>query len=491
MKKARYLFGIALLLGFALPGAAMQPTPCAHAPHDVTPLSRGDWVEQASGFTTGGRGINYISIVNENISWAQGYDGFNPSSPCQDFTRTIDGGTTWTPGTIPGIPDLKFSMIDALDANTTWACMLAASSPGPQGIYKTSDGGATWQRQATAAFNSSTTVSYPDCVHFFDANIGWCLGDPRDGYFEMYTTNDSGINWTRVPSANIPPPLNGEYGVTGYSTAINSTLWFGTSRGRVYKSIDYGYHWTVAQTTDSAFVKPVFRDLYHGLALDVNLDSSPHLSETSDGGTTWTDVPFTGVCYDNSICYVPGTPNMYVSVGAASAASGASFSLNGGHTWVDYPEFQNNTIPTQLLSVAFTTNQVGWAGSFNTNETSGGVWKHISSGGPNPVFTIDTFDGWGLTVDVKNTGEGNATNVRCSIAISGGLWMQQRDFTRTTSLIATSGNFSFTERVIGIGLGILKSKPVPSITITVTCSENVSATKTVNAKIFLWNVMLL
>jgi len=495
MYNARYLsaagFAFMILTGIIVPGAAaMQQTPLRDPSGMMKPSQRGEWIEQASGFPTASRGINYISIVDENISWAQGYDGRHPSDPCQNYTRTLDGGTTWTASTIPGVPELKFSMLYALDADTAWACMLAASSPGPQGIYKTSDGGSTWHYQAAAAFDPSTDVSYPDCVHFFDANTGWCLGDPRDGYFEIYTTNDSGANWTRVPSINIPEPLTDEYGVTGFYTAIGSTVWFGTSLGRLYKSVDQGHHWTVAQTTDRGFIKPAFRDADHGLVLDVNQDAIPLLSETSDGGTTWTDVLFTGACYDNSICYIPGTSNMYVSVGAATNASGAAYSFDGGHTWNDYAEFQNHTPSTQLLSVAFTTHKIGWAGSFNSNETTGGVWKHMTSEGPSPIFAIDVFDGKGLTLNVINAGDRNATNVSCAIRITGGLWIQQRAFTQTTPLLTPGGNFSFTEKVIGIGLGIIKSIPVPSIAITVTCSENVSAAKTAHAKIFLWNVML-
>jgi hypothetical protein len=108
---------------------------------------------------------------------------------------------------------------------------------------------------------------------------------------------------------------------------------------------------------------------------------------------------------------------------------------------------------------------------------------------PKPQFTIDVTGGKGLNVNIKNVGNGNATNVSIGIAIANGLWIKQRDFTETKSSIVVGGNFSFTEKVMGIALGIIK-KPIPSITITVTCSENVTATRTVNAKIFLSKVTL-
>lgn len=491
MKKANYLLEaivtIAILAAFVMPGSAiMQQTSFVNSTHGVKPMSRNvEWFEQASGFPIASRGIDYISVVNENVVWADGYDGLNALGPCQDFTKTIDGGATWTANTIPGQEGLKFSMIFALDADTAWACMYAASTGGTQGIFKTTNGGNTWVYQSTAAFDPSSSVSFPDCVHFFDANNGWCLGDPRDGYFEIYTTTDGGNLWNRVPSASIPAPQSGEFGVVGYYTAIGDTLWFGTNQGRVYKSIDKGYTWTVATTTDPAYVKPAFKDANHGLVIDLNVAATAILSETSDGGATWTNVPFTGICYDNDLCYVPGTTNMYISCGGATGLSGASYSLDGGHTWNDYAEVNG----IQLLSLGFAAGKVGWAGAFNTDETTGGVWKHVPSEVPQPLFTIDVTGGKGLSVNVKNIGDGDATGINYSVSIVGGFWMKQRDFSGTHGSLVAGANFSFTESVMGIGLGIIK-KPVPSITITVTCSENVTAVKTVSAKIFLSKVTL-
>jgi photosystem II stability/assembly factor-like uncharacterized protein len=488
--KTKYLLEavvtIAILASFVMPGAAvMQQTTFMNVSHGVKPLPRAEWVEQASGFPTASRGIDFISVVDENVAWAAGYDGFNPSGPCQDFTRTVNGGTTWVADTIPGVPELKFSMLYAFDADHCWAITWSAAGSGPQGVYYTDDGGSTWTYQATAAFDPSSSVSFPDCVHFFDANTGWCMGDPRDGYYEIYTTNDSGTTWERVPSVNIPAPQAGEFGVVGYYTAIGDTLWFGTNQGRLYKSTDRGHHWTVAQTTDTAYIKPAFKDADHGLVIDLNAAASAVLSETSDGGLTWTDVPYTGNCYDNDLCYVPGTTNMYISVGGATALSGASYSLDGGHSWTDYDEVAG----IQLLALGFTANKIGWAGSFNTDETTGGVFKHLQSGVPKPQFTIEVTGGKGLIVNLKNVGDGDATNVNCVVNITGGLWVKQRVFTENIPSIVSGGSSSFTEKVMGIGLGIIK-KPVPSITLTVTCAENVSATRTVNAKILFSNVIL-
>ncbi len=80
-----------------------------------------------------------MHCVDANIVWAVAYDGTDVPAPCQDFTKTIDGGN-WTPGFINGADGLRSAMIFALDANKAWVPMYAAAG-GVQGIYYTSDGG--------------------------------------------------------------------------------------------------------------------------------------------------------------------------------------------------------------------------------------------------------------------------------------------------------------------------------------------------------------
>lgn len=476
---------IAVALAFVMPvtAATSKTSVVTMASQEPKNIFRDvEWIEQATGFSDASRGIDYVHCVDENIVWAVAYDGTNTQAPCQDFTKTIDGGN-WTPGIIFGADGLRSAMIFALDANTAWVPMWAASG-GVQGIYYTSDGGSTWARQPTALF--SDPASFPDCVHFWDANVGWCLGDPIGGYFEIYTTTDGGVTWTRVPQADIPDPLSGEWAVVGYYDVIGDTIWFGTNVGRVYKSPDRGLHWTVVQTTLSAYIKPTFKDANNGLVIDLNVAANALLAETSDGGATWQDVPVTGPCHDADLLYIPGTTNMYISTGANVDAGdlGASYSLDGGHTWTDYAE----QVGLQMMNLDFVEGKIGWAGAFNTDDVTGGIWKHIPSETPKPVLTISVTGGKGFTVKINNIGEANATNVTCAITITGGLVIKPKDFSGSQLTLGIGQNFTIPCAPKGIGLGFLT--PMPSIKIDVTCSEGVNATKIVAAKIFFSKVTL-
>lgn len=399
MNKIKYLLKAAVILGivfaFVVPTTAMtektQPTMTKITTYNrlqkILNLNPG-WVEQASNFWEPSRGIHYMHAVNDSIVWAVGYDGSGSQIPVQEFTRTTNGGESWHADIIDGAPtDGDTAMIFALDDMTAWVPIYTVSGAN-QGIWKTSDGGVTWAQQTTANF----TGGFPNTVHFWDENVGWCMGDPVGGYYEIYTTSDGGENWIRVPQGNIPAPQSSiEYGVVGYYDVVGDTVWFGTQDanygGRVFKSTDRGHNWTVSPIifTAGSYIDIRFKDALHGLAMDKNF-TTPSLAETSDGGDTWTSISFTGTCYGADFDYVPGTDNMYVSTGVNfNDLYGASYSLDGGHTWTIWAELSQYV---QLFGTTWVEGRIGWAGNFNLDEFTGGVYKYTPEGNQAPTAPV-------------------------------------------------------------------------------------------------------
>ena len=153
----------------------------------------GEWIAQNSGFSASSRGINYISIADANTVWATAYDGSGGGANVQEFTKTTNGGQTWTPGTINlGNSGLGISMVHAIDANTAWVAAYPTAGGQTGGIWKTTNGGNSWSRQNSASYNNA--ASFTNVVYFWDANVGFCQGDPINGEFELYTTNNGGDN---------------------------------------------------------------------------------------------------------------------------------------------------------------------------------------------------------------------------------------------------------------------------------------------------------
>jgi hypothetical protein len=339
--------------------------------HEVTVANFG-WVPQASAFTRKHRAIQSIHVVDSLIVWATAANGDNPTRPVQEFTRTKNGGETWTTGIINDCDHTIPAMIFALNADTAFCPMFMPSGSGQQCIYVTRNGGISWTRKFNAWF--SNAASFPNVIHFFNKNEGFCMGDPVDGEFEIYIVSDGGYNWwIRVAAENIPDPETGENGIISYCSAAGNKAWFGTTKGRVYRTSDKGLHWDVSTTTLAGKEVDVeFANQFHGLAQDRSADTKGALSETFDGGITWSAVSITGQVGTHDLCYVPGTDNTWVSTGAG-AAKGAFYSYDGGHSWARFA----GTEAFQFLAVDFISKSNGWAGGFNESSTRGGVFKFL------------------------------------------------------------------------------------------------------------------
>jgi PKD repeat protein len=331
----------------------------------------GEWLVQNSGFTAASRGINHISIVDANTVWATAYDGSGTATNIQQFTKTTDGGVTWTPGTINiQNANLGISMIHAASASKAWLAAYPNAAGQIGGIWITTNGGTTWTRQNTATFNNA--ASFTNAVHFWDELEGVCMGDPINNEFEIYRTTNGGTTWTLVGGANIPNPQANEFGYTRQMEVVGNNVWFGTSKGRIYYSSNKGQTWSVftSPVTDfggavvaSSSANMSFTSTTNGMIIN----QAGNVWTTTNSGSTWTPVSTTGTVYTGGLCYIEGT-NVAFSTGAATGASGSSYSTNGGATW--------NLIDNQQhLYVDFINPSVGWSGWFNTSATQNGMWK--------------------------------------------------------------------------------------------------------------------
>jgi len=322
-------------------------------------IAKAQWVTQASSFANSSYGINSFSIVDANVVWATAYDtAYN--TPVRKFTRTINGGTTWSAKNVNGANGWDFTSISAYNKDTAWVSMVDNNNGGGI-IYRTNDGGNNWTAQTTALFTSPD--GWADFVHFFNQNNGVCVGDSNTGYWEIYTTTNGGSTWTRISANNVPANLTGETANDNAFSVIGNTVWFGTGTGRVYKSVDKGNTWTVSSTGLTDVTRVAFKDSNNGIATDGGL-----LVKTSDGGTTWTPLFYTGSFFDYDLCYVPGTNGTYVSTGWGPGSDGSSYSTDDGATWVTLDSVGHH-------AVSFLNASTGWSGGVNTSSTVGGMFK--------------------------------------------------------------------------------------------------------------------
>jgi photosystem II stability/assembly factor-like uncharacterized protein len=334
-------------------------------------INLSDWEPQSSSFAISARGINYIHAVDSVTVWATSIDGTGTNT-INEFTKTSDGGKTWTPGQVLGGTSYGLGNICGLDSNIAYVSVYNKLAQDIVcGVYKTSDGGLTWTH-LTGALQGS--ASFADNVWFWNENEGMCHGDVKDDYFEIYTTSDGGKNWSRVPQSNIgagATPASGEGGWTSVIQAVeDSTIIFGSNKAKLYISHDRGYTWTISNTGISPITdginKICFKDKLNGIVAQTN--TTQVLKETHNGGTSWQTLAPLGPFQSYDIAYVPGTKNTFVSTG-----SGASYSFDGGHSWAQAIGTEN----FPFLAVDFVNNHSGWAGSFSQDATTNGVYNFI------------------------------------------------------------------------------------------------------------------
>lgn len=350
------------------------------------------WIIQNTHFTAASRGISYMHAVSEDVAWATAYDGSGGGATINEFAKTVDGGETWTTGQILGGTTYGIGNISALDGTTAYAAIY--NGVGNQnttcGIYKTTNGGTTWSQLPGALQGSA---SFANNVHFWNTQEGMCHGDVRDGYFEIYTTINGGMTWQRVPQANITggTPASGEGGWTSViETAGENTVMFGTNKGKVYISDDRGFHWRVTNAnitpgTNGGINMIAFTDPMNGIVAQTVAPIS--YRKTSDGGTTWETINPVGPVFTNSLSAIPGSDGIYVSTGAATGATGVSYSTDGGLNWTLFA----GTGSKQFLASDFFNNSVGYAGGFNEDANNGGMFRMLGSLGvaPGPQISTD------------------------------------------------------------------------------------------------------
>lgn len=358
------------------------------------------WTEYATAQPAVSTGVRSISIVDANTTWLNMGCGTTGCTTIRRFAKTVNGGSVWTTAAIdlgPSSTNLQIANIHGVSADVAYASVFPTAAGTLGGIWKTMDAGVSWTKQTTAAFSDSN--SFTNMVYFWNANEGIAMGDPANGYFEIYKTLDGGTNWTRIGSTPALIPLDPqEYGLHDQFAVSGNSIWIGTTFGRLLHSTDKGATWSVLQSPIPDFGGGIngnqsadfaFRDANNGL-----LQTSEYLLyNTNDGGVTWNNVPWVGVLRTFDIAAIPGLPNAYVSVGEDidTFERGSSYSPDGGFTWIsinDNPDvnYVDGGIITMLNA------NVGFAGGFNTSPTDGGIFRWnggINFGGP--IISLNAF----------------------------------------------------------------------------------------------------
>ena len=288
-----------------------------------------------------------VSVVSQKIAWASGTHG--------TYLRTTDG-RIWIPEQVPGAEALDFRAVVAFSADE--AFLMSAGSGDQSRIYHTIDAGRHWALQ----FTTKNPKGFFDSMVFWDRTHGIILGDPIPDdtgaqKFELLITDD-GETWAPLPSAQLPPALEGE----GAFAASNSCL--------------------------SILPKPVIpseaRDLGLPKASSAEEKSAAPLAQPSKSGPSASREPSEK---DGASASTPDS-NIWFATGGKVAR--VFHSSDRGRTWqvFDTP-IVHGADSEGIFSIAFRDASHG--------VIAGGDYKHPDQDGPNLAFTSDGGKTWSLS----------------------------------------------------------------------------------------------
>ncbi len=212
--------------------------------------------------------------------------------------RSIDGGATWENMGLRESGHISQIWIDPQDADHV---LVAAQGPlwsdgGDRGLYRTRDGGGSWQPvlqidEHTGVNEFVVDPRDPDTIlasTYQRRRHVWTLinGGPGSG---IHLTRDGGQSWTRI-SNGLPGADMGRIGLAGAPSApdtVYAIIEGSDDEQGVYRSTDFGHNWekrSSHMTTSPQYYNELVVDPLDDQRLYA-LDTFTQVSE--DGGTTF------------------------------------------------------------------------------------------------------------------------------------------------------------------------------------------------------------
>jgi photosystem II stability/assembly factor-like uncharacterized protein len=307
--------------------------------------------------------------------------------------RSTDGGETWTHVGLAEARNFARVRVHPTDCNTVFAAAFGhyGQENAERGIYKSTDGGASWRKvlyvdPRTGGADLSIHPVNPDLIYatLWEAwRKTWAMssGGPGSG---LYRSTDGGETWTEITHNPGLIPEGMIVGKSGISVSpVDQNRVFAiveADSGGVFRSDDGGATWTRTNTERKLRQRAFYytriyadtRDRDRVYVLNVGFFRSDDAGETFD---TTIRVPHG----DNHDLWIATADNSRMIEGNDG---GANVSVNGGRSWTD------QDFPTAQIYRLTITNHDPYflCGGQQDNSTicvpSNG-WGHLLAGGVN------------------------------------------------------------------------------------------------------------
>ncbi len=298
-----------------------------------------------------------VAPSDPNVVWAGTGEAFIRSniSIGNGIYRSTDAGKTWTHAGLDQTGRIARVVIDPRNSDVVLACALGHAY-GPQqdrGVYKTTDGGKTWQRvlfvdENTGCADIAVDPNNPRILFagMWQLEIhtwGRTSGGPGSGLFRSV---DGGVTWTRLEGHGLPKPPVGKISpqvARSNSNRVYALIETGdglpaldgskTQSGSLWRSDDGGNNWEMVSADRRLRGRTHY---YTRFAIEPDNENeayflSAEFTKTVDGGTTSIDLSGRlAPVGDNHDMWIDPTNGDRFAV---AHDDGMSFSSNRGKSW--------------------------------------------------------------------------------------------------------------------------------------------------------------
>jgi ligand-binding sensor domain-containing protein len=323
--------------------------------------------------------------------------------------KSTDGAVSWMPinaGLIDPITGIFPVDVEALAADPAHPGTLLAGTRFSE-IFKSTDGGATWEPETLGGFNVALEVS---AFQFNPSNPSIVYAASTQG---LLLSTDGGDDWTPYGDAGIP------FFTLAIDPTSPSILYAGNTNGfGILKSTNSGANWAqvntnlpvtmVSGTANWPFVVALAVDPSHPSNVYAGTFGNG-LFESADGATTWAPAN-TGmrVSYIDALAFGSGPP---ATLYAGTFGGGVYQSLDTAATW----NLASGDLDLSLVSTLLSTQGTLYAGAFDGVQQSadgGGSWQASGTGLPvAPVAALALEPGAPQTLFAGTLGGGLVQSV--------------------------------------------------------------------------------
>lgn len=323
-----------------------------------------------------------LSAAMPSTLYVNAYSSFPPSGPATTagIFKSTNGGNTWTnigtnwfdfDGVTPITPNpwtqgVAWTLaVDPTDANVVYA-MCAFN--GPQGIYKSTDGGTTWKIIMSSSDTAAMSADiYAIAINAADHNhllvtfhSGWAGG----GDAGVAESLNGGATWIRHP------PTSG-WGAGHYAFFLgqddvggaSSTHWIlATQADGFWRTTNSGSSWT--KVSSSFNMQHGAGALYRARNGKLYMGATSHLIRSSDNGQSWADCGapsnpdgYNAIIGDGSYMYTRSANTGTESTGPlpfvrSLETDGASWNVEDPQTFLDGPGWMACNRSSQIIYAA-------------------------------------------------------------------------------------------------------------------------------------------